>query len=109
MASFQIFRGTNFQYYFRFKASNGEQILSSESYITKQSCQDGIASVKAHAPYDSNYRRIDKPNDYRFNLIAKNNEIIARSSEGYTTSYNRDKAIEVVKKEAPTAPVYDLT
>lgn len=109
MSKFEIFRGSNYQYYFRFKASNGEQILSSESYTTKQNCQNGIASVKAHAPFDSNYRRIDKAYDYRFNLVAKNSEIIARSSEGYTTVYNRDRAIEIVKKEAPAAPIYDLT
>lgn len=109
MSKFEIFRGSNYQYYFRFKASNGEQILSSEGYTTKQNCQNGINSVRVHAPYDSNYRRIDKPYDYRFNLVATNGEIIARSSEGYVAVYNRERAIEIVKKEGPVAPIYDLT
>lgn len=109
MSKFEIFKGTNFQYYFRLKASNGEQILSSESYVTKQGCQNGIASVKANAPFDSNYRRLDKANDYRFNLVGNNYEIIARSSEGYRTSQNREYAIAIVKRDAPSAPVYDLS
>jgi uncharacterized protein len=109
MTKFEIFRGTNNQYYFRFKASNGEQILSSEGYITKQGCLNGIESVKAHAPFDNTYQKIDKPYDYRFNMVARNGEVIARSSEGYTTQHNRDHAISVVKFQAPSAQVIDLT
>ncbi|MEA5259476.1 YegP family protein [Arcicella aquatica] len=110
MSKFQIFRSSvNNYYYFRFMASNGEQILSSEAYATKQGCVNGVASVKANAPYDSTYIRVDNPSNYRFNMKANNNEIIARSSEGYTTSYNREHAITLVKRDAPSANVVDLT
>jgi len=110
MSKFQIFRSTvSSQYYFRFMASNGEQILSSEAYVTKQGCVNGVASVKANAPYDSTYIRVDNPSNFRFNMKASNNEIIARSSEGYTTTYNREHAISIVKRDAPSASVDDLT
>lgn len=36
--------------YFVLKAPNGEIILTSEMYETKQGCEKGIASVKANAP-----------------------------------------------------------
>jgi uncharacterized protein len=110
MTKFQIFKsGVNSQFYFRFNASNGEQLLSSEGYITKQGCENGIESVKTNAPYDATYQRLDNPNDYRYNMIAKNYEIIARSSEGYTAKHNREHAIEIVKRDAPTALVEDLS
>ncbi|KAB7731911.1 DUF1508 domain-containing protein [Rudanella paleaurantiibacter] len=110
MGKFKVFKSTvNQQYFFRFNASNGEQILSSEMYTTKQNCYNGIAAVKSRAPYDSAYLRIDNPLDYRFNMISTNYQVIARSSEGYTTKVNRENAIGVVKNEAPTAPIEDLS
>jgi uncharacterized protein YegP (UPF0339 family) len=110
MSKFQIFKsGVNSQFYFRFNASNGEQLLSSEGYVSKQGCLNGIASVKTNAPYDATYHRIDTPNDFRYNMVATNREIIARSSEGYTEKHNREHAISLVKVNAPQAPIEDLT
>lgn len=110
MEKFQIFKGEeNNQFYFRFNASNGEQLLSSEGYVSKQGCQNGIDSVKTNAPFDATYHRIDTLNDFRYNMVAPNHEVIARSSEGYTTKHNREHAIEIVKRAAPQAPIEDLT
>lgn len=109
MEKFQVYKSTyNSQYYFRLKAGNGEIVLNSEGYTTKQSCLNGIDSVKANAPYDSRYDRKDGYVNYTFNLKAGNGEIIGRS-ENYTSSQGRDNGIEVVKRIAPTAPVEDLT
>ncbi|MEJ0104193.1 MAG: YegP family protein [Bacteroidota bacterium] len=48
---FQIFKSSaNAEYYYRLRATNGEIILNGEGYKTKQSCLDGIASVKVNAP-----------------------------------------------------------
>jgi len=38
------------KYRFRLKAANGEMIAVSEGYTSKQSCVDGIESVKKNAP-----------------------------------------------------------
>lgn len=110
MSKFVVFKSdVNSQFYFRFNASNGEQLLSSEGYVSKQGCLNGISSVKTNAPHDSTYQRIDNPNDFRYNMIATNYEIIARSSEGYTAKHNREHAISLVKVNAPNAPIDDLT
>ena len=110
MGRFKYWRSTvNNQYYFRFNASNGEQILASEGYTTKQACLNGIAAVKSRAPYDYAYSRIDNIGNFRFNMTGANYEIIARGSEGYAYRQGRENAIEVVKREAPTAPIDDLT
>lgn len=106
---FQIFKSTvNSQYYYRLRATNGEIILNGEGYTTKQSCLNGIASVKANAPHDNRYERKDGYNNYTFNLKAANGEIIGRS-ESYTSSYNRENGIVAVKSDAPVAGIEDLS
>ena len=39
---FQIFTGANEEFYFRLRARNGEIILASEGYKSKQGCQNGM-------------------------------------------------------------------
>lgn len=107
-AKFEIFLGSNRQYYFRLKAPNGEKILASEGYTTKANCQNGIQSVKAHAPYDVYYKKHGSTNgQYYFTLNASNGQVIG-TSETYTTSQARDGGIAAVKAYAPTAPTVDL-
>jgi uncharacterized protein YegP (UPF0339 family) len=106
---FQIFNGTNSQFYFNLKSANGEKILSSEGYLSKTSCQNGIDSVKANAPYDSRYRRqVSSNNQYYFVLTGANGEVIG-TSETYITQQARESGIDAVKKDAPRASIEDLT
>ncbi len=106
---FQIFKSSaNAEYYYRLRATNGEIILNGEGYKTKQSCLDGIASVKVNAPFDSRYERKNGVNSYSFNLKAANGEIIGRS-ENYTSIAARENGISAVKKDALGAPVEDLS
>jgi uncharacterized protein YegP (UPF0339 family) len=105
---FQVFKSdANAQYYYRLRATNGEIVLNGEGYKTKQSCLEGIASVRVNAPFDSRYDRKDETNNYSFNLKAVNGEIIGRS-ESYTSSVARETGIAAVKKDAPGAPIEDL-
>ncbi len=110
MASkFEIFYGSNSQYYFRLKAANGEKILASEGYTTKQNCKNGITAVKACSPHDSNYERLNARNGlYYFNLKSTNGQVIG-VSETYTTAAARENGISSVKVNAPGAPIVDLT
>lgn len=110
MASkFTIFKGSNNNYYFNLKAGNGERVLASEGYILKSSCENGISSVKENSPYDSRYEKKTSSNGkYYFVLKAGNGQIIG-TSEMYEYSSSRDNGIEVVKREAPTASIEDLT
>lgn len=109
-AKFEIFRSDrNSQFYFRLKASNGRNILSSEGYLGKSSCENGVASVKRNAPFNERYKKeTDKAGRYYFNLKAANGEIIG-TSEAYATPENRDQGIETVKQTAPDAEIQDLT
>ncbi|MAN28222.1 MULTISPECIES: YegP family protein [Mesonia] len=105
---FQLYKSGN-EYRYRLRARNGEIILHGEGYTSKQGCQNGIASVKANAPYDSRYeRKLATNNQYYFVLKATNGETIG-VSETYTTASARDNGIEAVKRDAPDAPTEDLT
>jgi uncharacterized protein len=107
MSKFTIFRGSNLNYYFNFKASNGEIVLQSEEYSTWFACRDGISSVKVNAPYDSRYQRLISVNGrHYFTLRAENNQVIG-VSQMYASSQSMENGIHVVKTEAPSAPIED--
>ena len=106
---FQIFAGTNNQYYFRLIAENGEKILGSEGYISKSSCENGISSVKANAPLDQRYdRKTASDGQFYFTLTAANGQVIG-VSEMYTSESGRENGIEAVKKIAPGAPAEEIS
>lgn len=106
-AKFSLFQSTkNNQYYFTLKASQGEPLLQSEGYVTKQGAEGGIAAVKSAAPYDSQYRKYSSP--WYFTLVAFGNSEVLGRSETYSSETARDGGIASVKANAPTAPVDDL-
>lgn len=47
---FELFVDKAGQYRFRLKATNGKIIATSEGYVTKAACENGIDSVKKNAP-----------------------------------------------------------
>lgn len=49
MAKYVISKSTNGQYWFVLKSSNGQTVVTSETYTTKQACKDGIEFVKKYA------------------------------------------------------------
>lgn len=101
--TFTIFTGTNGQYYFNLKASNGQKILASEGYVYRTSCVDGIQSVRNNAPIELRYsRKIASNGQYYFTLHGANGEVIG-TSENYVSPQGRDGGIEDVKRYAPYA------
>jgi uncharacterized protein YegP (UPF0339 family) len=44
--TFEILKSKNKQFYFVFKAENGEILFTSETYKSKQSCKDTIKLIK---------------------------------------------------------------
>ncbi len=47
---FEIFKDKSDQFRFRLRANNNEIIAVSEAYTTKDSCKNGIDSVRESAP-----------------------------------------------------------
>jgi uncharacterized protein YegP (UPF0339 family) len=50
MPKFEIYKDAAEKFRFRLKAPNGEIIASGEAYESKDSCKNGIASIKENAP-----------------------------------------------------------
>ena len=107
--------------HFRFNliASNGQVIATSENYNSKDSCLNGIESVRKDAGSGvedqtvEGYEEIsnpkyemylDKAGEFRFRLKARNGEIIA-VGEGYKAKASCLNGIESIKNHAPEAPV----
>ncbi len=106
---FEIFKDKAGEYRFRLKASNGQIILASEGYKQRAGVMNGIRSVKKNAPLDANYDRNEtKSGEHRFNLLARNKQVIG-TSESYKTASSREKGIGSVRKNAPEAVVQDRT
>jgi uncharacterized protein YegP (UPF0339 family) len=106
---FQIFLGADDQFYFRLFAVNGQIILGSEGYTTREGCQNGIDSVKENASLDERFdRKTTASGGFYFTLTAANHQPIG-NSETYTTEAARDNGIESVMKTAPDAGVEDTT
>jgi uncharacterized protein YegP (UPF0339 family) len=50
MPKFEIYKDAAEKFRFRLKAPNGETIATGEAYESKDSCKNGIESIKTNAP-----------------------------------------------------------
>ncbi len=97
------------QYMFNLKAANGQVILTSERYQTKDSALNGIDSVRKNALLDERYERRTASNgEPYFVLKAANHQEIGRS-EMYSSEAAMENGIASVKKNAPEATLDDQT
>jgi len=102
---FEIKEGASGKFRFNLKASNGQIILSSEAYETKQGAEKGVESVRKNADDDKRYeRKTAKNNEAYFVLKAGNGEPLGRS-ETYSSVSAMENGIESVKKNAADAEI----
>ena len=96
------------QYSFNLKAGNGEIILTSETYQSRDGALTGIQSVQSNGGDDSGFIiKKAKNGELYFVLMAKNNQVIGRS-EMYKTEAGARRGIASVRRNAG-AKVSDLT
>lgn len=108
MGKYQIKKTSNDQYRWVLRASNGQIILTSETYATKQGCQAGIESSKNNTG-DKNFdKKTSVSGQPYFNQISNNHQVIG-TSEMYSSTAGRDNGIESVKRNAPSATTEDLS
>lgn len=107
---FELFRSEkNEKYYFRLKAKNGQNILSSQGYASKAGCKSGIESVKKNASNEDCYERKEASNGkFFFSLMAMNKQVIG-NSQMYASKAGMEGGINSVKSNAPEGTVEDLT
>lgn len=79
MGKYQIRRTSNGQFRWTLKAANGETLLTSETYVNKQGCLDGIASSK-YCVADRNFdKKISISGQMYFNQVANNYQVLGTS------------------------------
>lgn len=107
---------------FNLKAGNGEIIATSQVYKSIDSCRNGVESVRKNAPTApvedqtvENFETktnpkfevyMDKAEEYRFRLKARNGEIIA-VGQGYKSKAGCMNGIESIKKNSADAEVVE--
>ncbi len=104
---FEIKTGKSGKFSFNLKASNGQVILSSETYDSRKGAEGGIASVKKNASNNARFeRKTAKDGSAYFVLKASNGEVVGKS-EMYKTVKSMENGVASVGKNAPDAPVVD--
>ncbi|TDQ09463.1 YegP family protein [Pedobacter metabolipauper] len=79
MGKFVITKRKNGEYQFNLEAGNGRIILTSEGYVYKTSCNNGINSVKENSQLDARFdKKVSSNGKYYFNLKATNGQIMER-------------------------------
>ena len=109
MGKIQIKKQSNNTFRFTMKAGNGQTILTSEPYKTKDDCLKAIGSLRVFALDKDRYEFGKSFNlKHYFNVTDADGKIIG-SSEMYESSSGRDVGISLVKTNAPEAVIEDLT
>jgi uncharacterized protein YegP (UPF0339 family) len=109
-ATYDLKHGANGEKYrFNLKAANGEIILISETYESKESALSGIESVRKHATEEAHFeRKTSKRAEPYFVLKAANGQVIGMS-EMYSSEAACENGIASVRKHGPTAQLRDHT
>ncbi|MEN8188702.1 MAG: YegP family protein [Thermodesulfobacteriota bacterium] len=105
---FELYHDKSGGFRFRLKASNGQIILSSQSYKNKSGCLKGIESVRANSAVEERFSKSEtKAGKYAFNLLAANKQVIGTSQQ-YKTTASRDKGIKSVMTNGKDANLVEL-
>ncbi len=106
MGKFEIYTDKAGEFRFRLKAGNGQIILASEGYSSKDGCENGIESVRENSQIDSRFERKETSTGCKFTLKAGNGQAIGES-EVYTSDSACENGIESVAKNAPDAEIVE--
>lgn len=95
-------------YFYNLKASNGEVLIKSEAYSSKDSVLLAIEAIKRNVEVGTISVRQDKHGLYQFVLTAKNHRTLVMSAN-YSTEKRAQSASESFKRFAANSPVVELT
>ena len=94
-------------YYYNLKASNGEVLIKSEAYASKDSVLLAIEAIKRNVEVGTISVREDKHGLYQFVLTAKNHRTLVMSAN-YATEKRAQSASESFKRFAANSPVVEI-
>jgi len=95
------------EFRFRLKAGNGEIILASEGYRSKDVCLKGVASVKNNCINPGRFeKKTTDSGKFRFNLKSSNGQVIG-TSQTYESESGCDNGVKSVASSAPDGTIVD--
>ncbi len=107
-ARYELKRTANAQFMWNLKV-NGEPILTSETYVSKQGALNGIASCRENSPFDSRYdRKTSISGQPYFVLLGANYQVIG-TSEMYSSRTAMENGIASCKTNGRNAQLDDQT
>ena len=89
------------------KASNGEIMLSSESYTSLSGIKSGIETLKKNIASENYAINLDKNGNYVFKIFSTANRLLC-VGEGYSSKDQCEKAFASVKRFAKTAVIVNM-
>lgn len=106
MGTFHLYRDKRGEYRWRLRSRNSKIIADSgEGYTAKESCEHGIALIRAWDGEVEIYQ--DKGGGHRWRIRSSNGEIFGDSGEAYVSRSNVQRALKSVRKTAPDAKVVE--
>ncbi len=106
---FEVYKDKGGEFRFRLKAANGQNILSSEGYKSKDSCMAGVASVQKNSQTPERFVKKTTPSGkFRFNLTATNGQTVG-TSQSYASESGCNNGMKSVANCAPGAKIDDQT
>ena len=107
---FELYKDKGGEFRFRIKAGNGATLATSgEGYSKKADAKNAIERLQKDPDKLSWELYEDKKSEHRFRIKAKNGNILASSSEGYSKKVDAEKAMTSIKDGAKDAEVNDET
>lgn len=101
MGKYEINKHKDGEFQFKLKAGNGQIILSSEFFTSRDDVKNAINSVKKNVKDDKRFKRLESKTGKRyFNLTDDDDEILG-TSEMYESVFEMENGIDSVKKNAP--------
>lgn len=97
----------NGMYQYILKASNGEKLIESKQYTTKDNVLNAIDAVKRNLEIGKVDISKDKAGFYQFKLTAANNRPLATSAN-YVSEQNAKNALNSFKRFAATSPIVEV-
>ncbi|CAN5572578.1 hypothetical protein BH11PLA2_BH11PLA2_48160 [soil metagenome] len=107
--TFEIYTDKAEDFRFRLKDTDGNVVVMSQSYAKKADAVKMVTNLKEKtADYKFDYTE-DKAKKTRFNIVAKNGQVVASSGKGYDTKADAEKVTAAMVKDAKDAKVDDMT
>ena len=102
-AQFELKPAKNGSFFFNLLAANGEVVLTSQMYKSKETARKGIASVRNNGGEAEQFEdRVTKAGKHYFVLKAKNRQVIG-TSQSYSNVAAMKKGKQSVIKNAENA------